>query len=391
MVCVYRHLSVQTGMNGMGGYQKIRRRRRVMKITDVKAHLLGIPINQDKLHTPWFWGSFNQIIVSVHTDEGITGYGEAFGYGVPHATAAVITKTLRPMLIGEDPTRIASLQDKMFRQTHLFGRYGITIFAISGVDIALWDIAGKCAGLPLYRLFGGAPKNHVPAYASLVRYSDAGAVRPAVEHALAAGYDAIKLHQLDVESIEMTREAAGPDARLMMDVNCAWTPEQALEKARQFAPYDLLWLEEPLWPPEDFAGLSRLQNSGRIPIGSGENACTIYQFHQMLETGAASYIQPSVVKVGGISEWRKIAALAEAYNVIIAPHSPYFGPGFLATVHLIASTQQAEWLEYIYLFLEASVFKDFPSVKNGVFPVPQGPGLGLEIDLDIIDRYRLNA
>jgi L-alanine-DL-glutamate epimerase-like enolase superfamily enzyme len=111
----------------------------------------------------------------------------------------------------------------------------------------------------------------------------------------------------------------------------------------------------------------------------------------MLEAGAASYIQPSVVKVGGISEWRKIAAVAETRNVAIAPHSPYFGPGFIATVHLIASTLQAEWLEYIYLFLEASVFKDFPSMKNGSFAVPQGPGLGLELDLDVIDRYRLDA
>lgn len=361
-----------------------------MKITDVKAHLLGIPINSDELKTPWFWGSFNQIIVSIHTDAGITGYGEAFGYGVPHATAAVINKTLRPMLLGEDPTRITTLQDKMYRQTHLFGRYGVTTFAISGIDIALWDIAGKCADLPLYRLFGGAPTDTVPAYASLVRYSDTDDVRPAVEHALAAGYDAVKLHQLDVESLKITRETAGPTVKLMMDINCAWTHVQALEKARQFAPYDLLWLEEPLWPPEDFAGLSRLEKTGGIPIGSGENACTVYQFHQMLESGAATYIQPSVIKAGGISEWRKIAAMAEAYNVTIAPHSPYFGPGFLATAHLIASTPQAEWLEYIYLFLEASVFKDFPGIKGGVFKLPQGPGLGLEIDLDVIERYRLD-
>lgn len=362
-----------------------------MKITDVNAHLLGIPISRDRLPTPWVWGSFNQIIVSVHTDEGIIGYGEAFGYGVPHATAAVINKTLRPMLIGEDPTRISALHNKLLRQTHLFGRYGVTLFAISGIDIALWDIAGKCAGLPLYRLFGGALTERIPVYASMVRYSDTNTVRAAVEHALAAGYNAVKLHQLDVESLKITRKLAGPDAKLMMDINCEWTLEQAVQKAQEFAPYGLLWLEEPLWPPEDFAGLARVEKSGGIPIGSGENACTVYQFHQMLEAGAASYIQPSVVKVGGISEWRKIATLAETYNVTIAPHSPYFGPGFIATLHLIASTPQAECLEYIYLFLEASVFQDFPSLKNGSFTIPQGPGLGLEIDPDVINRYRLDT
>jgi len=362
-----------------------------MKITDVNAYLLGIPICTDELKTPWFWGSFNQIVVSVETDAGITGYGEAFGYGVPHATAAVINKTLKPMLLGEDPSQINMLQNKMYRQTHLFGRYGITTFAISGIDIALWDIAGKIAGLPLYRLFGGSPTDTVTAYASLVRYSDTEDVGPAVEHALDAGYTGVKLHQLDVESLELTRAIAGPKVQLMMDVNCAWTQEEALEKARQFAPYGLLWLEEPLWPPEDFKGMHRIQEQGGIPLGCGENACTEYQFHQILESGAAAYIQPSVVKVGGITEWRKIAALAEAYGVAIAPHSPYFGPGFLATAHLIAATPQADWLEHIYLFLERSVFKDFYGIQEGVFKLPQGPGLGLELDGEVMEKYRVKT
>ena len=361
-----------------------------MKITDVKTHLLDMPLAKDELSTPWRWGSFYQIVLAVHTDEGITGYGEAFGYGVPHATVSVIDQTLKPLLIGEDPTQIAMLQDKLYRQTHLFGRYGITTFAISGIDIALWDIAGKCADLPLYRLFGGAHTAEVPAYASLVRYQNPQEVCLAAEHALKAGYKAIKLHQLDVESLQIARETAGADVVLMMDINCAWTPNQALKKTRQFAPYNLLWLEEPLWPPEDFKGLARIGSIGGIPIACGENACTVYQFDQILEAGAAAFIQPSVTKVGGITEWKKIAALAETYNVSIAPHSPYFGPGFLATAHLIASTPYAEWLEYIYVFLEASVFKDFPAIKNGAFPLPQGPGLGLEIDPEVIERYRMD-
>ena len=362
-----------------------------MKITDVSAHLLAIPVTKDELETPFRWGAFNQIIVAVHTDEGVTGYGEGFAYGVPHATASVIIRTVKPLLIGEDPTQIARLQDKLYRQTHLFGRYGITTFAISAIDIALWDIAGKCAGLPLYRLFGGAYTPDVRAYASLVRYQDPQDLRIAVEHALQAGFTAIKLHQLDVESLRITREAAGADVELMMDINCAWTPEQAVQKVRQFMPYNLLWLEEPIWPPEDFKSLARTGRIGGVPIGCGENACTVYQFHQMLELGAAAFIQPSVIKVGGITEWQKIAALAETYNVSIAPHSPYSGPGLLATAHLIASTPCAEWLEYYYVFLEASVFRDFPAVKNGVFSLPQGSGLGLEIDPDVIERYRVDG
>ena len=360
-----------------------------MKIKDVDTYLLAIPVRQDEFDTPWIWGSFNQIIIAVHTDEGVTGYGEAFGYGVPYATVAVIDKVLKPMVVGEDPTQITAIQEKMFRQTHLFGRYGITTFAISAIDIALWDIVGKCANLPLYRLMGGAECKEVSAYASLVRYSTPASVKQIVEHATDAGYRAVKLHQLDLESLSATREVVGDQVDIMVDVNCAWSPEDALAHIRKFSPYNPLWIEEPIWPPEDFENLARLGNIGGIPIGCGENACTVYQFHRMLKDKAATYIQPSVIKVGGISEWRKIGALAEAYNVKIAPHSPYFGPGLLATVHLTAASACAKWLEVIYMNLEAHVFKDFPVVRNGAFPVPQGPGIGLEIDQEVLDQYRL--
>lgn len=361
-----------------------------MIITDVQAHLLAIPIKQEDIPAPWIWGNFNQIIVEIKTDEGPTGYGEAFGYGVSRATASVINHVLKPMLLGSDPTQITAIQERLYRQTHLFGRYGITTFAISGVDIALWDIAGKIADLPLYRLLGGTDTRQVKAYASLVRYADPHEVKKVAEHAISAGYKAIKLHQLDVESLEATRRAAGNEVALMIDINCAWTPEQALEKARQFEPYNILWLEEPLWPPEDFTGLARLGRISGIPIATGENACTVHQFRQILDAGAATYIQPSVVKAGGISEWRKIAALAETFNVTIAPHSPYFGPGFIATIHLVASTPCAEGIEYLYVDLEASVFKDFSTNENGTFPVPQGPGIGLEIDPDVLAHYKVD-
>ncbi|MFQ5828846.1 MAG: mandelate racemase/muconate lactonizing enzyme family protein [Candidatus Methylomirabilia bacterium] len=359
-----------------------------MKISDVKAHVLAIPIKQEELPTPWIWGAFNQIIVEIQTDEGLTGYGEAYGYGTPRATAAVIDEVLKPMLLGEDPSQIAALHDRMYRQTHLFGRYGITTFAISGIDIALWDIAGKAAGVPLHRLLGSAITSQVEAYASLVRYPEPEQVRVVALHAKEAGYTAVKLHQLDVESIRVSREAVGSEIRLMMDINCAWTPEQALDMARRLAPYALFWLEEPLWPPEDFKGLARLAELSGVPVATGENACTVYQFQAMLEARAASYIQPSVIKVGGISEWRKIAALAETYNVTIAPHSPYFGPGLSATAHLVAAAPRVGLLECLYVALEASVFKEPPRIEEGHFLLPQGPGLGLEIDPEVLARYR---
>lgn len=363
-----------------------------MQITDVRADLISIPLRQDELASTWIAGGFRQqILVTVETDSNISGYGEAFAYGVPQATLAVVNETLRPMLIGADPTQISMLQDRMYRQTHLFGRYGITTFGISGVDIALWDLAAKCAGMPLYQLLGGAVTTEIPTYASLVRYDEPEHVRIVTERALQEGYDAVKLHQIDVESLRRARDLAGEDANIMMDINCAWTPEEAMDMAQLCEPEDLYWLEEPLWPPEDFEGLAQLGSASGIPIATGENACTVFQFRRMLEMGAATFIQPSVTKVGGISEWRKIAALAEAYNVTIAPHSPYFGAGLLATAHLAVATPRAAWLEYLYVTPEASIFQDFAGIEDGVFHVPDGPGLGLEIDPEVIERYRESA
>ena len=359
-----------------------------MKITDVQAYLLAIPMKEVEFPCPWVWGGFNQIMVEITTDEGITGYGEAFGYGVPRAVAAVINHTLRPMLLGADPVNITSLVDGLFRQTHIYGRYGITTFGISGVDIALWDIAGKSVNLPLYRLLGGTPVSKVPAYASLVRYSNQDDLRAAALHAKRAGYRMFKLHQLDAESLQTVRLAVGEEDRLTLDVNCAWGLEEALERARQFAPYRLFWLEEPIYPPEDFASLARLGRLSGTAIASGENACTAFQFREMLEARAVRFIQPSVIKVGGIGEWRKAGTLAELYNVRINPHSAYFGPGLLATAHLIAATPQADFLEHLYVNLEASVFKEPPRFENGFMHLPEGAGLGLEIDPAVLKHYR---
>ena len=358
-----------------------------MKIIDVQAHVLAIPIREADFPASWSWGSFNQVIVIIQTDEGLTGYGEAFGYGVPSATASVVNEVLKPMLLGQDPAGIASLHDRMSRQTHLFGRYGITTFAISGVEIALWDLLGKSAGLPLHRLLGGAGACEVAAYASLVKYRDLGELRAAALHAKAAGYSAVKLHQTDVESLRTVREAVGDEMRLMVDANCPWSLEDALAMALKFKPYGIAWLEEPIWPPEDFRGLARLGRLSGIPIASGENACTVFQFREMVEAEAAAYLQPSVVKVGGVAEWRKVAALAEAHNVKIAPHSPYLGPGFLATAHLLATLPGADRIEHLYVNLEAGVFTAPLKFEKGSFALPPGPGLGLEIDPEAIRRF----
>ena len=356
-----------------------------MKIVDVRATPLAIPLSDSR--TPWVWGAFSQVIVEVKTEDGLTGYGEAFGYGVPQAVAAVVNHTLRPLLIGRDASDISGIADSLFRKTHLFGRYGITTFAISGVDIALWDLAGKRAGLPLYALLGGAASREVKAYASLVRYSDTDQMAADAEKAAGEGYEMVKLHQTDVGSVRRGREAIGSELLMTVDVNCEWTPLQATEMALAMDEYDLHWLEEPVWPPEDYAGLAQVMDESGVALAAGENACTVHQFQLMMNEGAVRYAQPSVIKTGGVTEFMKVATLAETFNLPLAPHSPYFGPGFLATLHLIAHTRQADWVEKIYCDLEASVFTEPLEFRGAKYTLPERPGLGLDVDPAVLKEY----
>ena len=182
---------------------------------------------------------------------------------------------------------------------HLFGRSGAVMYALSGVDIALWDIAGKVAGKPLYRLFGGEARA-MPAYASLLRCSGPDAVARSCEESLAQGYRLIKLHEITVEAVKAARDAVGPGVPLMVDTNCPWSVDEAVAMAQALRPFDMYWLEEPVWPPEDHAGLAKVRAAGAV-IAAGENAAGLIEFRRAFELGALDVAQPSVTKIGGIS------------------------------------------------------------------------------------------
>ena len=361
-----------------------------MKISNVETSLLRLPIGGTSAprEGPTDWPTLDCVLVRIDTDTGITGWGDAFAYGVPLATKAAVDHTIAPLLIGRDATRISELSYFLQQANHLWGRYGVTLFAISGVDIALWDIAGKAAGLPLHRLFGGARRHQVPAYASLIRYGDAERVAARTRQALDEGYSHIKLHEVSEGVVRGAREAAGDGVPLMVDTNCPWTPLQARDMARCLKAYDLHWLEEPLFPPEDYASLARLQSEVGIPLAAGENACTAFDFQKMIAADAVTYLQPSVTKVGGITEFRKVLALAEAQGRAVAPHTPYFGPGLLASLHLLATMHDDSLVEILCVDgLEATPYGDATATRDGVLQVPQGPGLGLDPDPDVLKDY----
>jgi L-alanine-DL-glutamate epimerase-like enolase superfamily enzyme len=367
-----------------------------MVITDVRAHHVRIPYDAGI-------ASFAQgasaiaaldiVLVEVETDGGPTGWGDAWGYVCPRSTATAVTEMIAPQACGQKvprPAEIPAFMERIQRNLHLFGRYGITMFAISGLDIALWDLAARMEGVPLHALLGPRARSRIPAYASLLRIGDPAHVAQECRAALALGFSAIKLHETTVPAVAAARAAIGPSVPLMVDMNCPMDGEAAIAFAlacRDFAPK---FLEEPVWPPEDFVTLARVRREGGLPIAAGENACTGHQFRQMLAADAVSHAQPSVIKVGGVSEYLAVAALADEAGIALAPHSPYFGPGFLATLHLMATRDDAAFIEVFYMRRAACLWRGQIDIDpSGTIAVPDGPGLGYEPDPEVIARYRV--
>ena len=360
-----------------------------MKITAVESILLTIPYRtsgglQSIAGRPA--AGLNILAVRLETDAGLTGWGEAFGHGVSPATKTAFDTLVAPMLLGRDPTNIDALMLDLQQTLHLFGRSGAVMYALSGVDIALWDIAGKVAGLPLWRLFGGIERP-LPAYASLLRCSGPDAVAASCRRALDQGYRQIKLHEITVPAVRAAREAVGRDVALMLDTNCPWSVEESLAMVAALRPFDLQWLEEPVWPPEDHAGLAKVRAAGAV-IAAGENAAGLIEFRRAFELRALDVAQPSVTKIGGISEMRRIMALAKESGVRLVPHCPYLGPGFVASLHLAAALPADTPIERLFVDLEASPFGDWVDLKDGVMRLPQAPGLGCDPDPVLIARYR---
>ena len=368
-----------------------------MRITDVRAHHIRIPYDAGV-------ASFKQgasaiaaldmVLVEVLTDAGLTGWGDAFAYVCPRSVATAIDEMIAPQARGLEVPEAAGIpdfMDRVQRNLHLFGRYGITMFAISALDIALWDLAAKAQGVPLHRLIGTCRRERIPAYASLLRIGNADLVAKECEAARRLGYPAIKLHETTVPAVLAARKAIGDGIPLMVDMNCPMDGATAIAFARDCRGAAPLFLEEPVWPPEDFSTLAEVRQKGGLDIAAGENACTVHQFRQMLNAGAVSYAQPSVTKVGGVTEYLKVVALADAMGTRLAPHSPYFGPGLLATLQLLSLRDDGTFVEVFYMKREACLWGGRIDVDpDGRVTLPDGPGLGYEPDRSVMERYRVS-
>ncbi len=365
-----------------------------MKIASVEAIKLEIPFTTGTSDgAGWAgnkWPNLSTCLVKVTTDIGLVGWGDAFSYNCLRPVCAVVEDMIAPAVIGRSIWDRALIHEDLQRGMHLWGRYGITIFGLSGLDIALWDLQGKATKQPLYQMLGGAKRTVLPGYASLFRYGDRTQVEERTQAALDLGYRVIKLHEIDPEMLAAARSVTGPDIPIMVDTNCPWTPTKARQQINAMKPYHPYWVEEPIFPPEDFEALAQIQAETGVPIAIGENACTSVEFDKILRAGAARFVQPSVTKVGGITEFAKVCTLADHYGVTVNAHSPYFGPGFIASLHLTAALTLEAWVERFFLNIKASLYPDFTDAdKDGNFHLPDGPGLGIEPEASVIEKYRV--
>ena len=352
-------------------------------IADIETFPLRIPFRQDagKARPP-----VDSLLVKVTTSRGYEGWGEAFGFEATPVARRAVEDLVAPLCAGQDPARSGPLMRAVQEKLQVFGRAGAVIHALSAVDTALWDIAGKTAGVPLHQLLGGAGSTSLPCYASLDPCGGTEGVRAAVRQALEAGFTAVKLHEREAPAVRAGRREAGPGTALMLDVNCPWTLNQARSMAEELRDVRLGWLEEPLWPPEDYEGLAALRAVCGIPVAAGENTATLLDFGRLMR--AVDFVQPSPAKMGGVTELCKVFQVAAARGVTVMPHTFYHGPGLLAAVHVTAALGTAgAMIEWRHSALEAWPYGPALMPEHGRIQVPQGPGLGADPDPDVLNRY----
>src|SRR6185312_7713798 len=349
-----------------------------VKIESVDAFQLRIPHDM-WAEPPLFAGRprthVEAVYLRVATDKGVTGWGECFGFSGPAVVAAVET-LIRRLAVGQDATD-RELMPRIERTLHGLGRAGVMMHAMSGLDIALWDIRGKLEGVSVSKLLGGPKRKRVETYASLIQYQgNVDNVKRITARALERGYKHIKLHERTAAAVAGAREVAGPNIPIKVDTNCAWLPGEADAPVTAMKASNPHWVEEPFWPPEDFESAAKLRKATGVPIAMGENATSPSDFRKMIAAGAVDYVQPSVTKIGGITQLFRIATEVEKAGVTCVPHMFYFGPGYLATLHCIACKEREVPLERMFADVAWIPYARTVPDVNGAVEVPERPGLG---------------
>jgi L-alanine-DL-glutamate epimerase-like enolase superfamily enzyme len=387
-----------------------------MKIAAIRTIALSCKVDPPYASAAGVQSRRGGLLVEVETDEGIVGIGESgLGGG---ATATVIEHDLAPMLIGRDPLMIEGIWQTMFARTRQYGRRGVIMQAISGIDIALWDIAGKVAKMPVYKLLG-ACRDRVEAYASGGFYQEgksASDLAGEAEGYRARGFRGMKMKigrnpstqthlrelignaafcevepEEDLARVAAVRQALGPQLKLMVDVNCAWSPAIAIEMGRAMEPHRLYWIEEPV-ATDDIEGSAAVAAALATPIAGYETELGLYGFRELILQGAVDIVQPDLAWSGGFSECRRIAALAQAHHRMVAPHAFASAVNLVAALHFAAAAPNAlvlEWDQNPNAIRDELLKEPLKLENDGTVKLPERPGLGIELDRAAIERYRV--
>jgi D-galactarolactone cycloisomerase len=379
-----------------------------MKITQVRAHVLRSALEQPFAFSQGWVSSRGATLVEVQTDEGVTGWGEALCQGLqpPEIAAAAIQHSLQHLLVGQDPLQPEVLWHRLYHYTRDYGQKGAVVGAISGVDIALWDICGKVRGAPVAMLLGGMFRSRVEAYATgfyrLNGPGEAARLAQEAEGHVAGGFRALKIKlgfgiDDDLEVMRAIKRVAGKQ-EVMIDTNHAYGVAEAIRLGRELEDmgWRLRWYEEPV-VQEDLDGYAEVRRALATPIAGGENEYTLFGFKQLLEKRAIDIAQPDLCIAGGFTGCRHIVALAHAHGVQVNPHVWASAVGQAASLQLIAAIPVANHSLYpqdILLEFDTSshpfrneLTSDPLKQKGGWVQIPQKPGLGIEVSRDIIERY----
>lgn len=331
---------------------------------------------------------FELVTVRLRDGDGAEGLGYTYTVGTGGAAVrALIERDLRPVVVGADPGRIEALWRAMWWRAHYGGRGGLVSLAVSAVDIALWDLAARRGGMPLWRLLGGH-EPRVPCYAGGIDldFSLDRLLRQTDDN-LARGFRAIKMKvgrarlAEDVERVRAMRQHLGDDVPLMVDANMRWTTDEAIRAARALAGLDVFWLEEPTIP-DDVSGHVRILRDGGLPVATGENLHTLHEFAHLIAAGGVSFPEPDVTNCGGVTVFMKVGHLAEAFNLPVTSHGAHD-----ITVHLLAALPNRSYLEAHGFGLERYLAHPF-RLEAGCAVAPDRPGHGVELDWTALERRR---
>ena len=381
-----------------------------MKIKDVKVHVIQAPLEEKFCFSQGWVTCRSSVIVEVICDNGIHGFGECLCHGQqpPQVAQAFIENCFRPLMIGRSAFDVEVLWEELYNRSRPFGQQGAAVNALSGVDIALWDAMGKEVNQPVSNLIGGKFRDKVKAYATGFYRKENGvypedAIKEAMGY-LEKGFQGMKLKtgfgaREDIRYIRALRQAVGEDTLLMADFNCAYNASVARRIVMELADVKLEFFEE-LLAPEDIGGYQSLRNLTPSYIAAGENIFGKIAYKEWLKAGALDIYQPDLCSSGGYTECKKIAALTQAWNVMLIPHVWGSGIGLAASLQFIATlpsaplsmTTQEPMLEYdqsshpfrLDLIYDGVVF------ENGWVQVPQGPGNGVEVNHKILEKYKMN-